>query len=105
MLIKGTTTNGFEYEYDNEKLADWEVTDWITEIMELSDIPSEELTAEQTVTLMRNMHAVIRKMFTRKQITAWKNTNRNEKGEVISENMWKDFNDIFFSDEDKETKN
>ncbi len=108
MVVKGTTANGFKYEYDNEKLADWEVMDWLTEIMELGEIPEEEMTTEDTVTLIRDMYAVIRTMFTRQQITTWKNTNRNEKGEVVSEWMWQDFNNIFLGDEDnkdKETKN
>ena len=108
MLVKGTTVNGFKYEYNNDKLGDWEVMDWLTEIMELQEISDEDRSPEETVTLMRDMYAVIRKMFTRKQITAWKNTNRNEKGEVNSENMWSDFSDIFLSDgeeKDEETKN
>lgn len=105
MIVKGTTANGFNYEYDNDKLADWEVMDWLTEIMELEEIPEEDRTPEETVTFIRDMYAVIRTMFSRRQITAWKNTNRNEKGEVVSELMWQDFSDIFLSDEDKETKN
>jgi len=105
MIVKGVTQNGFKYEYENEKLADWEVMDWLTEIMELGDIPEDKITAQDTVILARDMHAVVRAMFTRKQIAEWKNTNRNEKGEVVSELMWRDFNDMFLSDEDKETKN
>jgi len=108
MVVKGTTANGFKYEYDNEKLTDWEIMDWLTEIMELGEIPEEEMTADETVTLIRDMYAVIRAMFTRQQITAWKKTNRNEKGEVESDRMWQDFYNIFLSDEDdkdKETKN
>ena len=105
MIVKGTTRNGFNYEYDNEKLTNWEVMDWLTEIMELQDIPEEDRSAEDNVTLIRDMYAVIRCIFTRKQITAWKNTNRNEHGEVIAEYMWDDFNELFMSEEDKETKN
>lgn len=105
MTVKGTTPNGFKYEYDNEKLANWEVMDWLTEIMELSDIPDDERSEDDTITLVRDMYAVIRFIFTRKQITAWKNTNRNEEGEVVAEHMWQDFNELFMSGEDKETKN
>lgn len=104
-IVKGTTANGFNYEYDNEKLTNWEVMDWLTEIMELEDIPEEDRSTEDSITLIRNMYAVIRFIFTRKQIAAWKNTNRNEKGEVVSDYMWQDFNDLFISGEDKETKN
>ena len=101
MIVKGTTANGFNYEYDNEKLTNWEVMDWLTEIMELDDIPESDRSPEDSITLVRDMYAVIRFM----QITAWKNTNRNENGEVVSELMWQDFNDLFISGEDKETKN
>lgn len=105
MIVKGITANGFNYEYDNEKLDDWEVADWLTEIMELSETPEEDLTADDTTTLIRDLYAVIHHVFTRKQIAAWKNTNRDEKGKVDSDKMWDDFRMIFMSGENEETKN
>ena len=106
-IVKDRTKNGFEYEYDNDVFADWEVMNWFTEILELQEIPEETRSSEDNMTLLRDMYAVIRKVFTRSQVAAWTNSNRNEKGEVVSEWMWEDFADIFLGDEhkDKTTKN
>jgi hypothetical protein len=53
------------------------------------------------------MFGIIRRAFTRKQINAWKATNRDENGNVDDELMWSDFEEIFLSDEDadEEIKN
>lgn len=106
-IVKGTTKNGFEYEFDNDIFGDWEVMDWFTEILEIEDIPAESRSADQNMTLMRNMFGIIRRAFTRKQINAWKATNRDENGNVDDELMWGDFEEIFLSDEDadEEIKN
>ena len=104
-IAKGKTKNGFEYEYDNDIFANWEVMEWFTEILELHEIPEEDRSNEDNMLLLRDMYAVIRKVFTRSQIAKWKNTNRNEKGEVVSDWMWEDFSNIFLETDDKETKN
>lgn len=104
-ITKGETKNGFRYEYDNDVFANWEVMEWFTEILEIQDIPEEDRTNEDNMIMLRDMYAVIRKVFTRSQIAAWKKTNRDENGEVVADWMWEDFADIFLETEDKETKN
>ena len=104
-IVKGETANGFKYEYDNDIFADWEVMERFTEILELQEIPEETRSDEDNMLLLRDMYAVIRRVFTRSQITAWKKTNTNEKGEIVADWMWTDFADIFLGSEDKETKN
>jgi hypothetical protein len=104
-ITKGETKNGFKYEYDNDVFANWEVMEWFTEILEIQDIPEEDRTNEDNMIMLRDMYAVIRKVFTRSQIAAWKKTNRDENGEVVADWMWEDFADIFLETEDKETKN
>ena len=104
-ITKGETQNGFKYEYDNDVFANWEVMEWFTEILEIQDIPEEDRTNEDNMIMLRDMYAVIRKVFTRSQIAAWKKTNRDENGEVVADWMWEDFADIFLETEDKETKN
>lgn len=104
-IAKGVTKNGFAYEYDNDIFANWEVMEWFTEILELQEIPEEDRSNEDNMLLLRDMYAVIRKVFSRSQIAKWKNTNRNEKGEVVSDWMWEDFSNIFLEADDKETKN
>lgn len=104
-ITKGETKNGFKYEYDNDVFANWEVMEWFTEILEIQDIPEEDRTNEDNMIMLRDMYAVIRKVFSRSQIAAWKKTNRDENGEVVADWMWEDFADIFLETEDKETKN
>jgi len=104
-IVKGSTKNGFVYEYDNDVFADWEVMEWFTEILEIQDIPEEDRSNEDNMLLLRDMYAVIRKVFTRSQIAKWKNSNRNEKGDVVSDWMWEDFADMFLENNDEETKN
>lgn len=104
-ITKGETKNGFKYEYDNDVFANWEVMEWFTEILEIQDIPEEDRTNEDNMIMLRDMYAVIRKVFSRSQISAWKKTNRDENGEVVADWMWEDFADIFLETEDKETKN
>ena len=104
-ITKGETKNGFKYEYDNDVFANWEVMEWFTEILEIQDIPEEDRTNEDNMIMLRDMYAVIRKVFTRSQIASWKKTNRDENGEVVADWMWEDFADIFLETEDKETKN
>ena len=104
-IAKGETKNGFKYEYDNDVFGNWEVMEWFTEILEIQDIPEEDRSNEDNMIMLRDMYAVIRKVFTRSQIAAWKKTNRNENGEVVSDWMWEDFADIFLGNDDKETKN
>lgn len=104
-IVKGETKNGFRYEYDNDVFANWEVMEWFTEILEVQETPEEERSNEDNMLMLRDMYAVVRKVFTRSQIASWKNTNRNEKGEVVSDWMWADFADIFLSDSDEATKN
>ena len=104
-IVKGETRNGFKYEFDNDLFADWEVMDWFTEILEIQDIPEEARSDEDNMTMLRNMYAVIRKVFTRSDINAWKKTNRNEKGEVVAEWMWDDFAEIFLESENNDVKN
>ena len=103
--VKGETKNGFKYEYDNDVFADWEVMEWFTEILEIQDVPEDDRSDEDNMLLLRDMYAVIRKIFSRSQIAGWKNSNRNEKGEVVADWMWQDFADIFLDTNDKETKN
>ena len=105
MIVKGTTANGFNYEYDNSIFGDWEIMDWLTEMLELQEIPDEERTIEENTLLMRDMYAIIRKVFTRSQIASWKNVNKDEGGNIIAERMWEDFREMFFQSEDKDTKN
>lgn len=104
-IAKGETKNGFKYEYDNDVFANWEVMEWFTEILEIQDIPEDDRSNEDNMILLRDMYAVIRKVFTRSQIAAWKKTNRDENGEVVTDWMWDDFADIFLGSDDKETKN
>ena len=104
-IVKGSTKNGFVYEYDNDVFADWEVMEWFTEILEIQDISEEDRSNEDNMLLLRDMYAVIRKVFTRSQIAKWKNSNRNEKGDVVSDWMWEDFADMFLENKDEETKN
>ena len=104
-IAKGETKNGFKYEYDNDVFGNWEVMEWFTEILEIQDIPEDDRSNEDNMIMLRDMYAVIRKVFTRSQIAAWKKTNRNENGEVVSDWMWEDFADIFLGNDDKETKN
>lgn len=104
-IVNGKTKNGFKYKYDNDVFADWEVMDWFTEILEIQDVPDGERTDEENMTMLRDMYAVIRKVFTRSEITSWKNSNRNDNGEVVAEWMWDDFADMFLDAKDKETKN
>lgn len=105
MIVKGTTKNGFKFEYDNDVFADWEVMNWFTEILEIQDRPEDSRSVNDKMTLLRDMYAVVRKVFTRAQIAAWTATNRNKSGEVVSDWMWADFEDMFLDSEDKETKN
>lgn len=104
-IVKGETKRGFKYEFNNDLFADWEVMDWFTEILEIQDIPEDERTADDNMIMLRNMYSVIRKVFSRAQISAWKKTNRNEQGEVVAEWMWGDFEEIFFDSDDKKVKN
>lgn len=104
-IAKGETKNGFKYEYDNDIFGNWEVMEWFTEILEIQDIPEEDRSNEDNMIMLRDMYAVIRKVFSRSQIAAWKKTNRDESGEVVSDWMWEDFADMFLETKDKETKN
>ena len=90
-IAKGETKNGFKYEYDNDIFGNWEVMEWFTEILEIQDIPEEDRSNEDNMIMLRDMYAVIRKVFSRSQIAAWKKTNRDESGEVVSDWMWEDF--------------
>ena len=103
--VKGVTKNGFKYEYDNDMFGNWEVMEWFTEILEIQDIPEDDRSNEDNMIMLRDMYAVIRKVFTRSQIAAWKKKNRDEKGEVVSDWMWEDFSDMFLETKDEETKN
>lgn len=104
-IVKGKTQNGFEYEYDNDKFADWEVMNWFTEILEIQETPEERRGDEDNMTLLRDMYAVIRKVFTRSQIASWTSTNKDENGNVVSDWMWGDFEAMFLESENKEVKN
>lgn len=105
MITKGTTVNGFNFEYDNDLFADWEIMDWFTEVLEIQGKPEEKRTNEDNMTLLRDMYSIIHRLFTREQIANWKETNRDENGKVVPEYMWRDFQKIFLESEDKEVKN
>jgi hypothetical protein len=104
-IVKGTTKNGFHYEYDNDLFGNWEVMERFTEILEIQEIPVEDRSDDENMLLLRDMYSVIRSVFTRSQIATWKKSNRNEKGEVVAEWMWGDFEDMFLETKDEKTKN
>lgn len=104
-VVKGTTKNGFMFEYDNDVFADWEVMNWFTEILEIQEIPEDKKTDNDNMTLLRDMYAIVRRVFDRSQIATWTAANRDDNGNVVAEWMWADFEEMFLESEDKEVKN